>query len=132
MSKGNSRFSLGAVEEDEIVIPKEPMVTRPAPELVAQGREVQRSSPPVPTELAVHEETTVLYTQVEHDGTSVEALAQNRFSPDEPKERISQSIRQTLNKLINDKVYEMKSKGYKKITRDAVIEDALVHYFGVR
>lgn len=130
MSKG-SRFSLGEVEEDEIAIPKEAMITRvPAPELVSQNREVQRAALPA-TELAVHKEATVLYTQVEHDGTSVEALAHSRFSPDEPKDKVSQSIRQSLNKLINDKVYEMKSKGYKRITRDAIIEDALVRYFGV-
>jgi hypothetical protein len=144
----NARFSLDQVNtDDEDVIPVAALQTRPAPTPIAVTPPAAPQPKPEPkvregksqaqTTIAPvsHDEPAggmLLYTNVEHDSTRVSALAEERFAPAVQRQKVSQSIPAHLNRLIDAKVYELKMKGHKRMTRDAIFEDALMRYFGIK
>jgi hypothetical protein len=62
--------------------------------------------------------------------SSFEQLAEH-FKPAVPKTMFHSRIPTWLDELINQRVLEMKTKGFSKITKEAVVTDALKQYFGV-
>jgi len=122
----NGRFSLSNVaelEEGEENIPNVPLVNRePEQELVgaraSQGREATPEPAPSP---AVR-------------GTSNKArqLAEQRFKPTGEKRPTSVKLDVWLDDALNAKVYELRMQGFRKMTRESVISDALMQYLGVK
>lgn len=110
MSAGKPRFSLGAIDTEEVEIPAAPMIARaPAPELVrpaGQGTEPEET-PPAPTT------------------TKIEQLAEADFAPTEGRTNTSLSLPNSLNKELDNWVYDLRKKGHKKMSRQAVMEKAL-------
>ena len=143
MSAGKSRFSLGDMQEDEVEIPQDPLITRPAPELVpaaGQGSETKtatraRSNATRPAVLDPQRNEgpeIVRFTEKRHDEKAIVDLATTAFVPAEIRIKTSMSLPESLNKLLDAKVYELKTRGFKKMTRESVVEDALKIYFGIK
>jgi hypothetical protein len=132
------------MNEAEVEIPDAPLITRPAPELVPnpaeQGIEPKtptraRSSstrPPVLDSQRNEGHEVVRFTQKAHDEKAIVDLATTSFVPSEVRIKTSMSLPESLNKLLDAKVFELKTRGFKKITRESVVEDALKIYFGVK
>lgn len=105
MSVSKSRFNLGAVDVDEVEIPAAPLIARaPVPELV---RPAEQGSEPLPLV------------------TKIEQLAENDFTPNELRVNTSLSLPKSLNEDLDAKVFDLKMKGFKKMSRQAVVEKAL-------
>jgi hypothetical protein len=111
MSAGKSRFSLGAIDTEEVEIPVAPLIARaPVPELV---RPAGKGTEP--------EETVVPVVSV----TKIEQLAEADFAPAEGRTNTSLSLPNSLNKELDNWVYDLRKKGHKKMSRQAVMEKAL-------
>lgn len=105
MSAGKSRFSLGEVDVEEVEIPAAPMIARPVPELVR------------PAEKGIEPEIPIT--------TKIEKLAETDFTPTEVRVNTSLSLPKSLNADLDARVFELKLKGFKKMSRQAVMEEAL-------
>lgn len=120
MSASKSRFSLGEMSTDEVEIPSAPLIARTSvPELVRpaeQGTEITPTPTPAPTPRS---KSTVKID------SRIEQLAESEFTPAELRVKTSMSLPISLNDDLDSKVYDLKKKGFKKITREAVIEKAL-------
>ena len=126
----NGRFSLSNVaelEESEENIPNVPLMNRESEqELVGarapqQGREEASAvSEPAPAPVV--------------RGTSNKArqLAEQRFKPTGEKRPTSVKLEVWLDDALNSKVYELRMAGFRKMTRESVISDALTQYLGVK
>lgn len=108
MSAGKPRFSLAAIDTEEVEIPEAPMIARaaPAPELV---RPVEQGSEP----------------EVSPIVTKIEQLAEDDFTPNEVRVNTSLSLPKSLNEDLDARVFDLKLKGFKKMSRQAVVEKAL-------
>lgn len=155
MSASKSRFNLGdmSAEEVDLEIPAGPMVARPA-SAPASPREGQGSELPPQAAAPVEIRTTrprgsstkplvldptrpqmeegMRFTNQAHDEKAIVDLATTNFVPAEIRVKTSMSLPESLNKLLDAKVYELKTRGFKKMTRESVMEDALKMYFGVK
>lgn len=107
MSAGKSRFSLEAIDVEEVEIPAAPMITRPTPELVRPAEKGTEPEVPVPIT------------------TRIEQLAETDFAPVEIRVNTSLSLPKTLNTDLDNLVYDLKKRGFKKMSRQAVVEEAL-------
>lgn len=138
MSTSSKRFGLGDIDEDEIEIPKGEMISRsePAAQTEQGSGNVQAITPKTPRSSITASKTTP--SVIQHldnqtgDDRNVMQLATTNFVPQETRIKTSMSITESLNKLLDKKVYDLRMKGFKKITREAVLEDALKLYFGVK
>jgi hypothetical protein len=108
------------VEEEPIEIPRTTLVSRPAEEAevvsVEQGRE-EASIPVVTPRLGPNR---------------ARLLAEQRFKPMAEKRATSIRLEPWLDDALTRRVMELKLEGYRKITREAVITDAVMHYLGVK
>jgi hypothetical protein len=127
MSNSKPRFSLEQMAKDDIEIPQNDLVSRPVVDILSRSA----TTPPVINSEPVAT-SELRFTTTKHDEGAVVDLATTRFLPNEEREKTSLSIPKSLNRLLNAKVYELKARGFSKITREAVIEDALKLYFGIK
>ena len=67
-------------------------------------------------------------------GTSNKArqLAEQKFKPTGEKRPTSVKLDVWLDDALNAKVYELRMAGFRKMTRESVISDALAQYLGVK
>lgn len=123
MSGGSKRFSLNEMDaEEEVVVPKTTLVARaPEPEAssVAEFPPVQEREEAPPR-------------AQNRNGSKARLLAEQRFKPVEAKRQTSIRLEPWLDQALDRRFYELKMDGYKKITREAIITDALVQYLGVK
>lgn len=150
------RFGLADVQEEDIEIPEVPLMARSTEPVPAPGptpvpppapksapapsaetrtarpaRQSSRTTPAVIDERQEREGVLVL-TGTRHDETAVVDLATTSFLPTEERMKTTITFSKSIVSLLEAKVYEMKSRGFRKITRDAVVEDALKLYFGLK
>ena len=127
-STKNGRFSLDNVAEDaEEEIPRMPLITTREPEQdltgarkPEQGREA--------TAFAVDEPPPV----VRGSSNKARQLAEQKFKPTGEKRPTSVKLDVWLDDALNAKVYELRMAGFRKMTRESVISDALMQYLGVK
>jgi hypothetical protein len=129
------RFDLGNVTEEEIEIPAGPMAARPAP----VPMQAVASQPPAPIPVHYPERAstpTTLQVEPSFDisnasgaSSNIVNLAMSQFTPAEAKLKTTVAIPMSLNRKLDEAVFQMKLNGFRGITRDAVIIDALQHYF---
>ena len=59
-------------------------------------------------------------------------LAEQKFKPTGEKRPTSVKLDVWLDDALNAKVYELRMAGFRKMTRESVISDALMQYLGVK
>jgi hypothetical protein len=138
MSAGKPRFDLGDMKDDEVDIPSAPLVSRPvveeqgsAPAQKVRGMATKPSILEPTVESRMQLVDAKRFTDQQHDERSIVDLAVSNFAPTEKRTKTSMSLPESLDNLLNSKVYELKARGFKKITREAVVEEALKKFFGV-
>jgi len=152
MPNGATRFSLKDVSEEEIEIPTGSLLSRPASKPIVsatpeQGSAIQGPGPIVatPQPAPVHAETPVQAStpvitrtprksapKVEEEESPAMDLAMTQFPIEEEKIKTSLSIYKSIDKKLNELVFEMKSKGHRGFTRESVVNDALKAYFNMK
>lgn len=105
------RFSLNDVEE-EPEIPVAPMISRPIP--VPDKRE--------------EEPEQVMDSAADR----VRQLAIERFKPMADKRQTTVRFEPWLSDALQRRVAEMQAEGYRKMTREAIITEAVIQYLGVK
>lgn len=123
----NGRFSLDNVAEDaEEEIPRMPLITTREPEQDLTGaRTPEQGREAAP---AVSEPAPV----VRGSSNKARQLAEQRFKPTGEKRPTSVKLDVWLDDALNAKVYELRMAGFRKMTRESVISDALMQYLGVK
>ncbi len=140
-----NRLTLAQADAEDIEIPAGPLISRQAEAAPAEkGREGEHATPapqsirkpvasatnpPIIEERA--EMTLSTPTVIAHSDTNIMQLATSAFTPSEIRVKTSLSLPASLDNLLNNKVMEMKMRGFRKMTREAVVEQALKQYFGV-
>ncbi len=121
MSGGKNRFDLNQVQDDseEIVVPRTQLVARSATEEPTQKKDV--STIEQGREVAVQDLTNKAHL-----------LAEQRFKPVSEKRATSVRFEPWLDDALNRRVYELRIEGYRKMTREAVITDAVMQYLGIK
>lgn len=61
----------------------------------------------------------------------IQLLAEQRFKPIADKRQTSVRLEPWLDDALNERFFKMKLQGYRRITREAIIVDALMQYLGV-
>jgi hypothetical protein len=64
------------------------------------------------------------------DGAAIMALAE-QFRQPEGKRQTTVRLPPWLDNALNTKYYELRMKGFRKITKEAIVMDALSKYFGL-
>ncbi len=124
MSSAKSRFSLSEVEP-EPEIPMGPLISRGRvahPPIAVEGREdvaEPENSAPEPQPAEVHLSNRVL------------RLAE-RYKQKPDKQQTTVRLEPWLNVALEDHISHLKLKGYRRITREAIITDAIIQYLGVK
>lgn len=160
MSSRRTKFSLSEIadeEEEDLSIPRTELVSRPiseateqltvlpveetVPEAVAVQIEVKpeekgSSYEMIATPALQHEVQSVSTVRSESTSTiekvdRVQLLAEQRFRPVADKRPTSLRLEPWLDDALNRRHLELKLQGYRKITREAIIVDALIQYLGV-
>jgi hypothetical protein len=127
-STKNGRFSLDNVAEDaEEEIPRMPLITSREPEQQLTGARMSEQGREA-TAPAVSEPTPV----VRGSSNKARQLAEQRFKPTGEKRPTSVKLDVWLDDALNAKVYELRMAGFRKMTRESVISDALAQYLGVK
>ena len=62
---------------------------------------------------------------------SLRQLATQRFTPIAEKRGTSLRLEPWLDNELNKRMYFLKAEGYRKITREAIISEALIQYLGI-
>jgi hypothetical protein len=123
----NGRFSLDNVaEEAEEEIPRMPLITTREPEQQLTGARIPeqgREGAP-----AVSEPTPLARST----SNKARQLAEQKFKPTGEKRPTSVKLDVWLDDALNAKVYELRMAGFRKMTRESVISDALMQYLGVK
>jgi hypothetical protein len=123
----NGRFSLDNVAEDaEEEIPRMPLITtRDSEQQLAAARmpEQGREAAPVVSEPPPLARST---------SNKARQLAEQKFKPTGEKRPTSVKLDVWLDDALNAKVYELRMAGFRKMTRESVISDALMQYLGVK
>ncbi len=151
MSSSKPRFGLKQMDDKEVEIPQSDLISRPSTTVSATEKDTpvdrtDRNSSPsqnssksnlsstYPSVLQAERdpEPVVRFTNTKHDDRSVVDLATTSFVPAEARVKTSMSLPVSLDNLLQSKVYELKARGFRKITREAVVEDALRLYFGLK
>lgn len=116
MSRRTERFDLTKLSEEqdeaEVEVPHLNLVQRPPEPVIEleQGREAVRTS--------------------NGDGEALQKLAETCGRVDQ-KRATSLRLPPWLDDYLNQQVYSLKASGFRKISREAVIIQALVDYLGV-
>jgi hypothetical protein len=127
-STKNGRFSLDNVADDaEEEIPRMPLITSREPEQQTTGARMSEQGREA-TAPAVYEPTPV----VRGSSNKARQLAEQRFKPTGEKRPTSVKLDVWLDDALNAKVYELRMAGFRKMTRESVISDALAQYLGVK
>lgn len=61
----------------------------------------------------------------------IQLLAEQRFKPVAEKRQTSVRLEPWLDDALNERFLRMKLQGFRKITREAIIVDALIQYLGI-
>jgi hypothetical protein len=151
MSNGAARFSLKDLPEEEIEIPTGSLLSRPASKPISPAAQPEQGSavpsqvpvaaaPPAP---AVPETPSPAPTpiaargpkktsrQYEEESPAMD-LAMTQFPIEEAKVKTSLSLYSSVDKKLNELVFEMRSKGHRGFTRESVVNDALKAYFNMK
>jgi hypothetical protein len=105
------RFSLNDVE-DEPEIPVAPMISRPVP--VSDKREEE------PEQV------------VDSGADRARQLAMERFKPMADKRQTTVRFEPWLSDALQRRVADLQADGYRKITREAIITEAVIQYLGMK
>lgn len=127
--------------EDEIDIPLRPLAARPTLAAAPQPQQSQPQAiapPPAPAPLPIvspirtHEPDLGGEDEPlpQHDASRVRLLAQEKFPPREPTRKTSLDIPMSLDRVLQTHVDRLNLRG-SKVTRAAVMVEALKDYFGV-
>ena len=92
--------------EEEIQVPQLPLVERPA------------------------EPETTVTAEDRHDGDALQDLAE-RYGRREEKRATSLRLPPWLDDILSARVYTLKAKGFRRISRETVVIQALMQYLGV-
>jgi hypothetical protein len=108
---GKPRFSLNDVEE-ETEIPVAPMISRPV--AVPERREEE------PIQV------------IDSAADRARQLAMERFKPTADKRQTTVRFEPWLSDALQRRVAELQAEGFRKISREAIITEAVIQYLGMK
>lgn len=131
--KPSKRYKLDEdVDREPIDIPHVPLVSKlieippPTPEPAVETEPA--AFPPVSEQKRHQEEST----REEEGNNRIRLLAEQRFKPAILKRATQVRFEPWLDNALDLRVLQLKMEGYRKISREAVIADALIAYLGIR